>query len=244
MKGKIKKIPLRLIQNQNTKKRNKLEILTAIENNECSLSELVKITELSRPAILEHLDEMQKEKLIEKKFPKTKQKGKRIVYAILDKGRKTINVERGYQMLLEGLIKNGRIIFGYSELGMTLTRCSLPWGIDPYLIMEKNLEKLKLLEYNDVEEIEKLLYRKIASKIKYIQERRTKFREESLESLKKDKFVLGFIIDLPQVHKSINKNSLDEIENMSDEEISSHFKSANKVADYIGYVDKDNNVIF
>lgn len=234
MKGKQKKISKRLEQNKAKLIENRNKILESTKNGKKSLSEIVSQTSLSKTAILNHIERMKSTHLIKQEVIKTDQKRNKIVYSITEKGIEIIN-PANIKLFLKNLEnitnKDSRIIYDYSELGSTLTICSLPWGIDPHLIINKKLEKLELLKWNDVEEIEKLLYKKIMKNIKSIREHQTQFRSDALELLEKDRFMLGFNIDLANVHESIKKNSLEKLEKMSPEERQSYFDADNARAE-------------
>lgn len=226
MKEKQKKISKRILQNKATEIENRNKILECTKNGKKSLSEIKSQTSLSKTTILTHLEHMQSTHLIKREIIKTDQKRDKIIYSITEKGIETINPANIKLFLghLESIANNGgRIIYDYSELGISLAICSLPWGIDPHLIINKKLEELKLLKWNDVEEIEKLLYKKIMKNVKHIREHQSRFKADALELLEKDRFVIGFNIDLTKIHESIKKNSLEKYENMTPEERRSHF---------------------
>ena len=147
LKGKQKKIPRRLLQNRAEWEENRRAILESIKNGKNSLSEIISQTSLSKTAILKHLKHMQsthliKQELVKKELVKTNQKPKKIIYVITEEGEKVISLG-GIKPFLRSLEKitnnDGRIIYDYSELGIALTICSLPWGIDPHLIINNKL---------------------------------------------------------------------------------------------------------
>ena len=228
MKEKQKKESKRLLQNKATWKENRDKILESVKNEKKSLDEIKSQTLLSKTTILNHIEKLESTHLIKEELVKTDKKRNKIVYSITEKGRETINPAdiKLFLRYLEDIENNdGQIIYDYSELGLVLAICSLPWGINSHLIINKKLEKLELLKRNDVAEIEKLLYKKIRKNIRNTGEHQVQIRTDALRLLKKDRFVLGFNIDLAKVYKSIEKKSLETLESMSEEEIASRFQA-------------------
>jgi len=218
---KQKKIPKRYLQNLDTKINNIREIYYLVKDEKYTQADIISKTKLSRPTVKSHLKMMIEKKMIETKEILNNSKEKRIIYTLI-----TINPAKikSFETYLETLTKNGGAVFrDYSELRMILNICSLPWGIEPQTIINKKLAKLKLLKQEDVEEIEKLLFKKIMTNVEDIKNYRSKYGKEPLEFLKDDNFVLSFNINLDKVHESIKQKSLEKLENMSTEEISSKF---------------------
>ena len=231
MKGKIKKTVEKYVKQREDGEENRNKILEIIGESKKRFSEIKSKITFSDPILTKHLDRMQKEGLIEKKLYNNK-----LYYVLTKKGIKTISFDttKSLQSYLARVRKNdGWTFYDYSELGIALGICSLPWGIDPHLTINTKLEKLKLLKSDDVKEIEKLLYKKIRKNVKNIREQQSKFKTDALELLENDRFVLGFNIDLAKVHESIKKNSLEKFEAMTEEEVKSHFDADNAMADGI-----------
>ena len=229
---KQKKIPKRYLQNLDTKINNFREIYYLVKEEKYTQSEIIKKTKLSRPTVKFYLEMMIEKKMIETKEILNDSKGKKIIYTLI-----IINPAKvkSFETYLETLTKNGSAVFrDYSELRMMLNICSLPWGINTHLMIRPELKRLKLLKRDDVEEIERLLYEKIRNNIKYVDDHKMEFREQSLKLLDDDAFSINFSIDLANVHKSIDKKSLEIFDNMSDDEISSKFESqSDEASDYV-----------
>ena len=237
MRKKRKKISKKFLQDKKTWNKHHEKILENIKNGKNTLTELEKDTGLSRTTILKHLDDMREKHLLERKLvpKKLNQRGggkRKIFYIITEKGIINLNEIKIHREYLNNKEKSGSSMFyDYSELETILCICSLPWGIDSHLIINKKLEKIKILKREDVEEIERLLYEKLVENIKYIREYQLKFRSESLKLLEEDEFLLGFKINLDKIHKSIKKKSLERFDNMTDEEIDSCLDSDNAIAE-------------
>lgn len=226
---KQKKIPKRHLQNLDTKINNFREIYYLVKEEKYTQAEIITKTKLTRPTVKSHLETMIEKKMIEtKEILNDSRKGK-IIYTLI-----TINPAKikSFETYLETLTKNGSaVLTDYSELRMMLNICSLPWGIDPQLIINKKLAKLKLLKPEDVEEIEKLLFKKIMTNVEGIENRRSKYGKEPLKLLEGDNFMLNFNIDLKNIYESIEEKSLEKLENKSPEEISSKFGSDDEEID-------------
>ena len=106
-----------------------------------------------------------------------------------------------------------------------MTICRLPWGIEPHLAINKQLNPLKLLNISDIEEIEKIIYKRLTENIKNIREHQTKFKNSAMELLEKERFTLSFNVDLPELHESIDKKSLETLEEMPEEEVTARFNA-------------------
>lgn len=208
--------------------RNIDKILEIIGETKKSYSKIKSNVLFSDTTLSKHLAYLQEKHFIEKKIGMDN----KFYYVLTKKGRKTINLNdiMFFQQYLENIRNNdGRVFYDYSELGIALGICSLPWGIDSHLIINRKLEKLELLKSEDIEEIEKLLYKKIMKNVKNTIQHSTKFGADALELLEKGKFVLGFNIDLDKVHKSIKENSLEKFEKMTKEEIDSLYEADNAI---------------
>ena len=234
-----KKIPRRFLQNKEKWNKNHEKILENIKNEKNTLTELIGNTGLTKTTILKHLNVMQEKNLLKRKLvsKKLNQRGsgkRKISYTITEKGIINLNEIKLHREYLNSKEKSGsKMFYDYSELETILGICSLPWGIDSHLIINKKLEKTKILKREDVEEIERLLYEKIVENIKHIREQQLKFRSDSLKLLEEDDFVLGFKINLDKIHKSIQKKSLEKFDNMTQEEIDLCFDSDNAMAELI-----------
>ena len=219
---KQKKIPKRYLQNLDTKINNIREIYYLVKEEKYTQSEIITKTKLSRPTVKAHLEMMIEKKMIETKEIVNPNQQKKVIYVLM-----TINPAKikSFETYLETLTNNDSAVFGdYSELGIILNVCSLPWGINTHLMINPELKRLELLKRDDVEEIERLLYEKIRNNIKHVDDHKMKFREQSLKLLDDDTFSINFSIDLTNVHKSIEEKSLEMFDNMTDEEISSKFE--------------------
>ncbi len=226
---KQKKIPKRYLQNLDTKINNVHEIYYLVKEEKYTQAEIIKKTKLSRPTVKFYLEMMIEKKMIETKEILNGSKGKKIIYTLI-----TINPAKikSFETYLETLTKNDSgVLIDYSELRMMLNVCSLPWGIDPQLIINKKLAKHKLLKPEDIEEIEKLLFKKIMTNVEGIENSRSRYGKESLKLLENDNFMLIFNINLKKLYESIEKKSLEKLESMSPEEISSKFGSDDEEID-------------
>jgi len=218
---KHKKIPKRFLENREKWETNRAKILEIISSDKFTYTEIISKSGLSDTAVLNHFKKMQEDKLIE-----NKREGTRSYYVLTTKGNENLlDIIREQQETAGRLKDTGTTYFvNRSELGLTLTICSLPWGIDPHMTNNVKLEQLKLLKTQDVEEMEKLLFKKLSKNIRDIREHNVKFQNDALNLLETEKFVLSFNVNLPDLHKSIKQKSLETLENMSDEEVTARFE--------------------
>lgn len=217
-----KKIPVGYLERRKTWGKNREEILQIVSTGRYSYSEIVLKSPVKDTATLNHLKKLEDDNLIEKNHD-----GKKSYYILLKKGKETINeILRKNQEYLVGLKDIGDTYFApRSELGVIMAACRLPWGIFPHLTINKKLNSLELLNMNDVAEIEKILYEKLSENIKNIRDRRAKFKNDVLKLLKEERFLLSFNIDLPKLNESIDKESLETLEKMSEKEVAARFKA-------------------
>ncbi len=210
----------RYVKRNRTVTTNRNKILEIIGESKKSFTEIKRNVPYSEQILSKHLEYLQNEEKIEKK----EHDDKKMYYVLTDKGKKIINYGRIQRTYFENMLKSDRIIFDGSDLGLFLRVFDLPWGIEPKLIINRKLAKLKLLKPEDVEEIEKLIFEKIMTNIKDIRSYGRISGEESLKLFTYDNFMLNFNIDLDQVHKSIKEKSLEKLKNKSAEEISLKFE--------------------
>jgi len=136
----------------------------------------------------------------DKKIERIAHEGK-LAYAITKKGRGTI-VELGILGVeATDVMQQGGVYFeDYSNWRGTMYLYDLPWGMQDDLILDKNLKKLNPITKKTVSELQELLYRCIK------------------EDVKKRRIHLDETIDYKDLVKSIEEQSMDYLEIMSDKE--------------------------
>ncbi len=172
-----------------------------------SFSKLEKITHLfpgTLNAVLNDLDG-------DEKIERIAHEGK-MAYAITKKGRGTI-VELGILGVVatEVMQKGGVYHEDYSNWRGSMYFNNLPWGVQDDLILDKNLKKLNPITKKTTSELQKLLYRCIKEDVKK--------RKIHLDETKDGKVILGFNIDYKDLVKSIQEQSMDYLDVISDREL-------------------------
>lgn len=210
------------MENRETWETNRKKILEIISTKKLSYTDIILKSHMGSTATLNHLNQLIQDKLID-----NLREGRNSYYVLTKKGKETINkIIREHQEYLGGLKDIGDTYLSLrSELGITMAICRLPWGIVPHLAINKKLNHLKLLNIKDIEEIEKIIYKRLTENIKNIREHQTKFKDNAMELLEKEKFVLSFNVDLHELHESIEKKSLETFEEMPEEEVTARFNA-------------------
>jgi len=184
------------------KSRNK--VLISLQNSSKRFKDLEKETELSPAGLSAILKLLTTEKEIEPTLIDNKSG-----YKLTKKGKFSFD-----ELFLlshdidEIRSRDGKHYRNYSHLWGSIISCGLHWGIESDLTLDKEINKLNLLQSDDVREIEELVFKKITNNIK-----KKKLNEEQF-----GKMVLGFSIDYNTLIKSIKENSLTYIEHISKEE--------------------------
>jgi len=171
-----------------------------------SFSKLEESTQLFPGTLNAVLNDLEGDKKIER----IAHEGK-MAYAITKKGRGTI-VELGILGVeaTDVMQKGGVYLEDYSNWRGTMYFYDLPSGMQDDLILDKNLKKLNPITKETASELHKLLYRCIKEDAKK--------RRIHLDGTKDGKVILGFNIDYKGLVKSIEEQSMDYLEIMSDRE--------------------------
>lgn len=190
---------------QMKKKENQNKILELIKSEGKTNKQLLDELSYSPTTLAKHLDELTKKREIEKDI----QNGE-IVYVLGD--QKTIRPGDISQLSteLEAIKKRGGIgRYDYSQLWIEMMAASLPWGIFSRLVIDEDLDKLEIFTREDMREIEKLIFQKIIHNMK---------NKKIKKQIDNGELVVGFSINYENLLKSIDSDSLNYFENMSDEE--------------------------
>lgn len=161
-----------------TKKDNMNKILNALKDSPKRNKDLLKICKLSDSGLSKILKNMLKDGLIEHN-PKTKE------YSIVHTGLKIL--ETADISSITNRIRNddGMYYHNYSGVMQTIISRRAIGAVKPFMYIDKNLDTLNLFSTSDVEEIEKLVFKKLSSSI-----RRNRLIEKNAGDI-----VLGFIIN-------------------------------------------------
>lgn len=193
------------------KEKNQNKIIELINLGEKTNKQLQSTLPFTHTTLAKHLKDLTKRREIKKGI-----RNGEVVYKLSDKGIITLNDISHLSAYLEEIKKRGgEADFDYSRIQLELISSSLPWGISAHLIIDKDLKKLELLTREDVREIEKILFKKLAHNLKR-KKLKTKINSGELE--------IGFNINYSELLKSIDKDSLNYFEIMSDEESKLLFK--------------------
>ena len=163
-------------------------------------------------------------------------KDRKTCYRITDKGKdyvqKFILVKSFFELLFNS---NNKTFDNYSELGVGMSMCNLPWGIQSHLLIKKELEKKKYVNPNDIEQIERILFEKIKHNLTRRDNFRLKISEKDVKEKKETPyFEVGFKINLDHLNKSIREQSLKKYDEFSVKEISEKFESqSDEALDYV-----------
>lgn len=186
------------------RERSRNKVLISLQNNPKRFKDLEKETELSPAGLTTILKLLTAEKKIEPTLIDNKSG-----YELTKKGKTSFDDLFLLSHDIDGIrSRDGKHYRNYSHLWGSIISCGLPWGIESDLTVDKEINKLNLLENEDVRDIEEFIFEKITKNIK-----KKKLTEEQF-----GKMVLGFSIDYSELIKSIKENSLTYIEHISKEE--------------------------
>ena len=215
-----------------SKQENVKKILEKIGEDGATAKEIREDTsiKISEKTINRHLKEFLSKGMISfspigKKYTQTK------------KGKIELNTIAFQKLILDTIIdKSGDSKTDYSELRTELENCSLAWGIESNLIMSKKLQdvefirkrskkeiKKNILTPEDVEEIERLLYSKIAKNLKEFSKFHIKY-DKVKKALQDERFVVNFNISMKDIQDSIQLKSLETYDKLTPEEIKNKFQ--------------------
>lgn len=167
-----------------TKKDNLNKILNALKDSPKRNKDLLKICKLSDSGLAKILKNMLKIRLIEHN-PKTKE------YSIVDAGLKILETADISHITNRIRNDNGIYYHNYSDTVQTIIPRRVTGAIHPFMYIDKNLDSLDLLSTSDVEDVEKILFKKLSKSIK-----KNKLIEKNAGDI-----VLGFVIDYQKVEK-------------------------------------------
>ncbi len=180
-------------------------VIKSLLNTPLRFNELRKETGLSSRGLNETLKLMKNYNVVEPVIIDNKSK-----YRLTKDGENLIEKYLFLSFDIEQIrFRDGMHFRDYSTMCNTIIPQSLPWGIESDLTVDAEIHSLNLLTSKDVIEIEELIFRKISKNI----------HKNNIDEKKKGKMVLGFCIDYPNLIKSIEKQSLDYINNISKEEL-------------------------
>ncbi|MGY5147461.1 MAG: MarR family transcriptional regulator [Candidatus Nitrosopumilus sp. bin_7KS] len=174
-----KTMPERPYQAQfDTKNKNIAKVLNALKDSPKLNKDLKRICKLSDAGLSNILKRMMKNKLIE-------YDSKNRNYYIVDKGFRAL--EESDISYITNRIRDddGTFYRYYSGVYQTLIPRRRVGAIKPFMYIDKSLDSLNLFSTEDVEEIEKLAFKKLSQSIK-----RNKLVEKNTGDI-----VLGFVID-------------------------------------------------
>jgi predicted transcriptional regulator len=129
-------------------------------------------------------------------------------YELTEKGKESSVNASQFNAKTEIKIDLNYSIWDYSTMNGGLSALSLPWGISSELIRDKKINHSEILSQKDVGEIEELMFKKMVM---------NKVNEKYFDKRNK-KMVISFELDLEKVSESIEKQSLEYVENITDEE--------------------------
>lgn len=187
------------------RERSRNKVFIALKNEPKRFTDLENDVDLSAVGLTAILKILSEEGEIGLKLIDNKKK-----YYLTKKGTISVSDLNFLSIGLENIkSRDGKYHSTYSRLYPSMISSSLPWGIDSDLIVDTEIDDLNLLTREDVNEIEKLLFRKMSKNIL-----KRKFDEKLI-----GKMILGFTIDYTELIESIKKQSLDYMENISKEEL-------------------------
>lgn len=178
------------------------KVIIALKNGSKRFTDLEDVTGLSPAGLNETLKMMKDRRTVEKIIVDKKQ-----MYRLTGKGEE-YNPSLSYD-LSPIHQRSGSVYRDYSHLRGETMFYDCSWGIESVMTIDKDIEKMKLLEPKDVVEIEELIYKKMKNNLK---------ENEKSNVIDNGKMVLGFSMDYNEIRKSIEQKSLEHIENMSKEE--------------------------
>jgi len=172
-----------------TKNSNRESVILALETPK-TFTELDKILSISHTTLTKLLKELKSENKIEK----TIQNGNP-VYQMTKKGEDyfmdTINLSSDVDRIRTRGWKHYRY---HSSIGDILSKPKLSFGIESDLTLDKELDKLHLLQEDDINDIKELVLKKIVKNVK----------EQKLNEKQAGQLVLGFLIDYPTLLRTLH----------------------------------------
>ena len=158
-------------------------------------------------------------------------------YTQTRKGKIELNTIAFQKLILDSIIKkSGNNKTDYSGLQIELENCSLAWGIQSNIIISKKLQNIEfvrkgskkeikknILNPEDVEDIERLLYSKISKNLKEFGQFHIKY-DKVKGALQDEIFVVNFNINMKDIRDSIRLKSLEIYDNLTPDEIKNKFQ--------------------
>lgn len=186
------------------RERSKNMIINELKNGPKRFTDLQNETGLSAVGLNDTLKMMKNENIVESVLIDDKQK-----YRLTKKGE---NIIEKYSYLSNDInairFRYGTHIRDYSRLWGSILSSELNWGIESDLTLDNDIKDLNLLEPNDVAEIEKFVYEKLAKNI----------NKDKVKKVENGKMILGFSIDYNELVKSIKEKALAYYNHISEEE--------------------------
>ena len=216
----------------NAKQKNAEKILVKIGENGTTAREIRedKTIDISEKTINRHLKELLNEgkisfNSIDKKYTQTR------------KGKIELNTIAFQKLILDSIINKSKSSkIDYSGLQIELENCSLAWGIQSNIIISKKLQNIEfvrkgskkeikknILNPEDVEDIERLLYSKISKNLKEFGQFHIKY-DKVKGALQDEIFVVNFNINMKDIRDSIRLKSLEIYDNLTPDEIKNKFQ--------------------
>ena len=216
----------------NAKQKNAEKILVKIGENGTTAREIRedKTIDISEKTINRHLKELLNEgkisfNSIDKKYTQTK------------KGKIELNNIAFQKLILDSIINKSKSSkIDYSGLQIELENCSLAWGIESNIIISKKVQNIEfirkgnkkeikknILNPEDVEDIERLLYSKISKNLKEFGQFHIKYNKVK-EALQDERLVVNFNINMKDIWDSIRLKSLEIYDNLTPDEIKNKFQ--------------------
>jgi len=184
------------------KKRNEERIKKAISLKGKTNKQLESELEISHSTLANRLRALKKRREIKKEIL-----NEDVVYVLDDMGIiNPVDISILSNYLQQITKRKGIAFYDYSQLRGEISASHLPWAIYSHLIMDNDLKKIKLLSKDDVREIEKLIFEKLANNIK---------KDKIKRNVKNGDFEIGFNVNYSDLLKSIKADSLNYFENMS-----------------------------
>ena len=176
------------------RQRSRNKVIIALKSEPMRFKDLLEKTKLSAAG----LDEIRKILLEEKEIVRELD-GKKTVYRLSDKGKKSLDTVFLISHDIDKIVKNEGIHHPHtSENTIQLSLSNLPWGIDSDMIVDKEIDSLNLLSSSDVSDIEEFIFQKLSKNIP----------KKQLDDKKMGDMVLGFSINYQKLLDSIKQKSL------------------------------------
>ena len=158
------------------------------------------------------LTTMLKDLVANKKIEKIIHEGKE-TYALTKKGEKSFLELSEISFIIDLIQKGGGSYHqGYSNIRDSMWFCRFPWGIQDDLVLDKRIgEKLNPLTKDFVMDLQNYLFKKLRENVKN--------KKIQLDKTKEGNIILGFIFDYKELVESIEKNSLEHYNNVTEEEL-------------------------